>query len=62
MATKDQGQALKRRDALNNYNSEKYISDCLKSCITQTYKNLEIIVVNDGSTDNTSQIIKEYTH
>ena len=33
------------------YNCEKYIKDCLQSILTNTYKNLEIIVVNDGSTD-----------
>ena len=35
------------------YNGEKYIKDCLESIINQTYKDLQIIVVNDGSTDNT---------
>lgn len=44
------------------YNIEKYISRCLDSLINQTYHNLEIIVVNDGSTDNTSIIIDEYSH
>ena len=34
------------------YNVEKYIGKCLDSIINQTYKNLEIIVINDGSTDN----------
>ncbi|MBR6689441.1 MAG: glycosyltransferase family 2 protein [Clostridia bacterium] len=41
------------------YNVEKYIEQCLNSLITQTYKNLEIIVVNDGSPDNSETIIKE---
>lgn len=44
------------------YNIEKYISRCLDSLINQTYQNLEIIVVDDGSTDNTSTIIDEYSH
>ncbi|WP_138342669.1 glycosyltransferase family 2 protein [Intestinibacter bartlettii] len=39
------------------YNGEKYIEDCLNSIINQTYKDLQIIVVNDGSTDNTKFIL-----
>ena len=42
------------------YNSEKFISECLNSLINQTFKNFEIICVNDGSTDNSSKIIKEF--
>lgn len=38
------------------YNAERYIEKSIKSCINQTYKNIEIIVVNDGSTDNTVKI------
>ncbi len=41
------------------YNAEKWIADCLQSAIDQTYRNLEIIVVDDGSTDGTARIIKE---
>ena len=41
------------------YNEEKTISDCLESLKLQTYKNLEVIVVNDGSTDRTSVFLKE---
>ena len=39
------------------YNQEKFIGRCLKSILRQSYKALEIIVVNDGSTDNSQQII-----
>lgn len=41
------------------YNGEKYIEDCLNSIMNQTYKDLQIIVVNDGSTDNTKSILSE---
>lgn len=42
------------------YNVEKYLKQCLDSVINQTFKNIEIIIVNDCSPDNSSQIIKEY--
>ena len=42
------------------YNGEQYIDRCFKALINQTYKNLEVIAVNDGSTDNTSQILNKY--
>ncbi|MGM9850498.1 MAG: glycosyltransferase family 2 protein [Bacilli bacterium] len=45
---------------INVYNGEKYIRQCLECIINQTYKNLEILIINDGSTDNTLSICKEY--
>lgn len=42
------------------YNSEKYIAEAIESVIKQTYKNWELIVVNDASTDDTEKIIKSY--
>ena len=42
------------------YNVEKYIGDCLDSIINQTFKDIEIICINDGSQDNTLKILKEY--
>lgn len=42
------------------YNSEKYLDKCIESIIAQTYSNIEIILVNDGSQDNSLDIMKEY--
>lgn len=42
------------------YNGENYLQEALDSAVAQTYKNLEIIVVNDGSTDNTENIALSY--
>ncbi len=42
------------------YNTEKYLSDCIKSIVCQTYQNLEIILVNDGSTDQSKIICDHY--
>lgn len=43
------------------YNSEKYLEKCINSIINQTYANLEIILVNDGSTDNSLKICQEFS-
>ena len=42
------------------YNGEKYIKKAIKSALRQSYQNKEIIVVNDGSTDNTEKIVKKF--
>ena len=42
------------------YNAEKYLVECLNSVINQTLKNIEIICIDDGSTDNSSNILKVY--
>ena len=42
------------------YNVEKYLERCLDSIIKQTYKNLDIILVDDGSIDNSTKICDEY--
>ena len=42
------------------YNVEKYLPKCLDSIVNQTYKNIEIICINDGSTDNSLKILEEY--
>ena len=42
------------------YNGEKYIEKCLDSVLSQTYSNIEIIIINDGSTDNSYQLLQKY--
>ena len=42
------------------YNTQKYLDQCLGSILFQTYRNLEIICVNDGSTDNSLAILQKY--
>jgi len=41
------------------YNAEKEIERCIKSILNQTYKNIEVIIINDGSTDSSLEIIKK---
>lgn len=43
------------------YNAEKFIAEAITSVLNQTFGDLEIIVVNDGSTDNTLDVLKQYT-
>ncbi len=42
------------------YNAAPYLRRCLDSVIAQTYKNIEIICINDGSTDDSGSILEEY--
>ena len=44
------------------YNSEKYLPEAIESILNQTYTNFEFIIINDGSTDNSLRIIKEYAN
>jgi len=46
---------------LPTYNGAKYIRQSIDSCLNQTYTNIELIIVDDGSTDDTPEIVKSYT-
>ena len=43
------------------YNVEKYLTACLNSILSQTFTDFEIIVINDGSTDRTPQVLEQYS-
>lgn len=43
------------------YNNEKYIKKCLESLVNQTYTNIEVIIINDGSTDKSQIIVNQFT-
>ena len=45
---------------VNNFNNEKYLDKCIASCLKQTYKNIEIIVFDDKSTDSSKNILSKY--
>jgi glycosyltransferase involved in cell wall biosynthesis len=42
------------------YNAEKYLSECLDSVLSQTYENIELILINDGSKDNSKSICEDF--
>lgn len=42
------------------YNAEKHLGECIESIINQSYENLEIILINDGSPDNSIEVLREY--
>jgi len=44
------------------YNSEKFLRESIESVLNQTYKNLEVIAIDDGSTDNSLNILKQYSN
>ena len=44
------------------YNQEKFISEAMESALNQTYKNVEIVVINDASKDNSSEVIQKYAN
>ena len=43
------------------YNQAQYLDECLQSVLEQTYQNWECIIVNDGSPDNTEEVVKKWT-
>lgn len=45
-----------------SYNTDKYIVECVNSALGQDYENIEVIVVNDGSTDTTEELLSELAH
>lgn len=45
---------------INNYNYDQFLAEAINSALNQTYQNLEVIVVDDGSTDRSCEIINEY--
>ena len=44
---------------INNYNNQNFLKKSIDSCLNQTYKNLEIIIFDDKSTDNSKKILKK---
>ena len=51
---------MKASILVNNYNYGRYLRQCIDSACAQTYRDIEIIVVDDGSTDNSQEIIASY--
>ena len=45
---------------ITNYNYGKYIDKCIESVLLQTYKYIEILIIDDGSKDNSKKIIQKY--
>ncbi len=42
------------------YNTEKYLDRCIESLLNQTYKNMELVIVEDCSTDSSRKLLKKY--
>lgn len=50
---------MKASIIIDNYNYGKFITECVNSVLQQTYKNIEIVIIDDGSTDNSLELINE---
>lgn len=46
--------------AIITYNQKEFLRECIESCLAQTYKNIEIVVADDASTDGTQDLLKDY--
>ena len=44
-----------------SYNHAKYLEGCVQSILNQTYQDFELIIVNDGSTDNTDEVVSSFS-
>ncbi len=58
--SKVQDKALRFSIVVPVYNTEKYLAECIRSILAQSYGNFELILVDDGSTDSSRQICMEY--
>ena len=47
---------------VNNYNNEKYLKDCVEALLRQTYRNIEIVIVDAFSTDKSRELINKFAH
>ena len=46
---------------ISSYNKGNYLEQCIKSCLTQTYKNIEVVLLDNHSNDKTNVILKKYS-
>src|SRR5690554_3312559 len=46
--------------AIVTYNQKHFLKECIESCLAQDYQNTEIVVADDGSTDGTHELLKEF--
>lgn len=51
---------MKASIVITNYNYARFLPECIESCLNQTHQDIEIIVVNDGSTDDSKSVIESY--
>ena len=58
---KNMGNVPKISVVMSIYNNEKHLNEAASSILKQTFKNFEFIIINDGSTDGTREILESYT-